>query len=187
LTLYRSKKLKMISRAGESEGEFRARLLHALHQKRDEELEKLRRAYAPKLKRLEERGESARVRLDRESDQYGAQKMQAVISVGETLLGALFGRKLGSRTNVGRATRTARSATRASREREDVARAEEALDAEQQALRELEAELVDKTSSLRLDVDASHLDVDEVTLRFRKSDTTVERFALAWRTVSQSP
>lgn len=186
LTLYRCKRLKMISRAGESEGEFRARLVHALHQKRDEELEKLRSRYAPKLEKLEARVEKAGVRLDREADQYSAQKTQTVISVGETLLGALFGRKIGSRTNVGRATRTARSATRASREREDVARAEKALKDEKEKLRELEAELAEKTAALRDAVDVSQLEVDEVPLRFRKSDTTVGRFALAWRAGSNA-
>ena len=78
--------------------------------------------------KLQERVEKAGVRVARESDQYASQRTQTVISVGETLLGALFGRKLGSRTNVGRASRTARSASRASREREDVARAQNVLD-----------------------------------------------------------
>ncbi len=181
LTLFRCKKLKMSSRAGESEGEFRVRLTHALHQKRDEELSKLRNRYGARLQKLEERVEKAGLRVARESDQYSAQKTHTAISIGETLVGALFGRKLGSLTNVGRASRTARSATRASREREDVARAEKAFKVEKRKLRELESELAAKTSELRSAVDNSLLDVDEVPLRFRKSDTTVGRFALAWR------
>jgi len=140
LTLYRCKKLKTVSRAGESEGEFRVRMVHALHQKRDAGLAKLRSRYAPKLKKIEERVRKADVRVARESDQYSAQKTQMVIAIGETLLGALFARKLGSRTNVGRASRTARSATRASREREDVARAEKALKEEKRKLRELDGD-----------------------------------------------
>ena len=185
LTLYRCKKLKMVSRAGESEGEFRARVVHALHQKRDAGLAKLKSRYAPKLKRLEERVRKAGARVARESDQYSAQKTQTVIAIGETLLGALFGRKLGSRTNVGRASRTARSATRASREREDVARAEKMLREEKRKLRELEEAFAAKASALRADVDAAHCELDEVLLRFRKSDTTVGRFALAWRAQDQ--
>lgn len=181
LTLYRCKKLKTVSRAGESEGEFRARMVHALHQKRDAGLAKLKGRYAPKLQKLEERVQKAVARVARESDQYTAQKTQTVIGIGETLLGALFGRKLGSRTNVGRASRTARSASRASREREDVARAEKTLLEEKRKLRELEEEFAAKANVLRDDVDAAHHEIDEVPLRFRKSDTTVGRFALAWR------
>ena len=186
LTLYRCKKLKMVSRPGESEGGFRAKMAHALHQKRDAELAKLRSRYAPKLQKIEERVHKASVRVARESDQYSAQKTQMAISIGETLLGALFGRKLGSRTNVGRASRTARSATRASREREDVARAKKALKEVKRKLRRLEEELAAKTSALRADVDPAHFDLEEVPLRFRKSDTTLGRFALAWCTEEEN-
>jgi ElaB/YqjD/DUF883 family membrane-anchored ribosome-binding protein len=181
LVVYRCKKLEMCSQPGETEGQFRGRLTHALHQKRDEELSKLRARYGDKLKKLQERVEKAGVRVARETDQYSATKRHTVISIGETLVGALFGRKLGSLTNVGRASRTARSASRASQERDDVARAEKALNEAKEKLRELESDLATRTSGLRSTVDASQLAVDEVPVRFRKSDTTVARFALAWR------
>lgn len=181
LILHRCKRLKMMSRVGESEGEFRARVVHVLHQKRDEELSKLKNRYATKLKKLEERIAKASARLSRESGEYNAQKTHTVIAIGETLVGALFGRKLGSVTNVGRASRTARSATRAARQREDVERAEKTLQDEKRKLRELEAELEAKTKTLREEVDPSRFEVEAVRLRFRKSDTTVSRFALAWR------
>ena len=136
--------------------------------------------FAPKLVRLEERVRKAEARLGRESSQYDASKMESAISFGSTLLGALFGRKLGSRTNVGRASSAARSMGRASREREDVARARSELAAQKRNLLELESDLADKTQALQEDVGADHFEVEEVDLRFRKSDTSVQRFTLAW-------
>ena len=67
------------------------------------------------------------------------------------------------------------------REREDVARATQQLKDQKKKLAELEAEFGEKARALREGVGAGALELDELTLRFRKSDTTVERFALAWR------
>ena len=182
MTLYRCKELKMISRAEESEAQFRSRLVHASHEKRDERIEALRKRYATKLAKVGARIRTAEQRVDRETSQYSAQKSQVAISVGETLLGMLFGRKLGSRTNVGRASRAARSASRAKRERDDIARAKAALVEQKRKLAELERDVVERTRAIRDEARPEALEVEPVELRFRKSDTVVARFALAWST-----
>ena len=69
------------------------------------------------------------------------QGVQAAISIGATILGAVLGRKTVSVGNIGRATTAARGAGRVLKEREDVARAQETVAAVQQALTALEAEL----------------------------------------------
>ncbi len=181
MNVLHARTLKMYSRPGESEASFRGRLTHALHEKRDAALEKLRTRYQPKLEKLQLSLERAQEKLDREASQYSSQKAQTAISIGETLLGALFGRKKVSVGNIGKATRTARHASRASRERGDVKRAREQLQETKKKLGDLEAELRTKTDALRAEVDASGIELSEHALRLRKSDTTLERFALAWR------
>jgi hypothetical protein len=61
----------------------------------------LRERYAPKLARLGDRIRRAPQRVEVEKSQYRQQKMQTVVSIGATVLGALFGRKLGSVGNFG--------------------------------------------------------------------------------------
>jgi hypothetical protein len=186
--LYRSCPLRVwssanprgISRPGESEGEFRAQLRQMQHEKRDLELEKLRKRYAPKLARLSDRIRKAEQRVERESSQYRQQKMHTMVSVGATVLGALFGRKLGSIGNVGRATTAVRGASRAARERGDVGRAQEDTEALQQQLQELEAEFEERLEAGRDQWDDSELVCEELPIRPRKSDLTVERVALVW-------
>ncbi len=186
--LYRSCPLRVwssanprgISRPGESEGEFRAQLRQMQHEKRDLELEKLRKRYAPKLARLGDRIRKAEQRVERESSQYRQQKMHTMVSVGATLLGALFGRKLGSIGNVGRATTAARGASRAARERGDVGRAQEDAEALEQQLQELEAEFEERLEAVRDQWDDSELVCEELPIRPRKADLTVERVALVW-------
>jgi hypothetical protein len=178
LTLFESKPLRMTSRPGESEADFRARLSHRLREKRDEEREALGKRFAPELARVEDAIRRAEARVERESSQFQGRALDTAVDFGLTLAGALFGRKLASATNVQRATRTARSASRTSRERGDVARAEEELAEQKEKLARLEAELAEKTAAL-----AAPAEVEIQTLSFapRKSDIRVERLALAWR------
>jgi ElaB/YqjD/DUF883 family membrane-anchored ribosome-binding protein len=186
--LYRSHPLRVwrcadprgISRPGQSEGEFRAQLRQMLHEKRDLELEKLRKRYAPKLARLGDRIRKAEQRIERERSQYRQQKMHTMVSVGATVLGALFGRKLGSVGSVGRATTAVRGASRAARERGDVARARDDAEALQQELEELEAEFEERLEAVRDRVDESQVVCEELPIRPRKSDLAVEQVALVW-------
>ena len=72
---------------------------------------------------LEDRIRRAEERVAREQSQFQQQSVQTAISMGATVLGALFGRKLASAGTIGRATTAARGAGRAMREHEDVATA----------------------------------------------------------------
>jgi DNA anti-recombination protein RmuC len=186
--LYRSLPLRVwrcsdprgISRPDQSEGEFRAQLRQLLHEKRDLELEKLRKRYAPKLARLAERIRKSEERVERERSQYQQQRTQTMISVGATVLGALFGRKLGSLGNVGRATTAARGAGRAAREREDISRAQGDAEILQQQLEELEAEFAGRLEAVREKLDEEEVVCEELPIRPKKTDLAVERVALVW-------
>ena len=84
-------------RIGEDQAAFRTRLTQALREKRDKEIEKLRKRYAPKLARLQKRIQKAEERVEREKGQYNERKYQTAISFGATLLGALLGRRVSGR------------------------------------------------------------------------------------------
>ncbi|MBD3868127.1 MAG: ATP-binding protein [Acidobacteria bacterium] len=180
LALWKCAELKLISEAGETEGDFRTRLQQAAREKRDLQVEKLRKKYTPKLARLEDRIRKTEQRIGKEAAQYGQQKMQTAISVGATLLGALFGRKVASVGNVGRASTAMRGVGRASREKQDIARAKEDLAAQQKMLADLEQEFEAETGAVGADLDISALTVQQVNVRLRKGDTIVESVGLVW-------
>jgi hypothetical protein len=186
ITLYRCKPLDLVSGPGETEGEFRVRAHERMREERDEALEKLRARFAPKLDGARERIARALERVDREEDQAKDATRQTAISVGATLLGALFGRKLGSTRNVGRATTAARGLGRASRERGDVKRAEERVASEEQKLKDLEKDLEERLATLRREHDPASLELEVLEIPPRKSDLSVERLALAWLSASPS-
>jgi hypothetical protein len=171
---------RLVSRPGEAEGEFRARLRTALHERRDLEVEKLRQRYAPRLALLRDQIRRAGDRVERERAEQRYRQQETAISIGATLLGALFGRKAVGVGTVGRATTAARSAGRIAREKADVARAEENLDALSRRLADLEAELHGALETIRSDVAAEDLELVEILVPPKKSDLSVDRLTLVW-------
>jgi hypothetical protein len=172
--------LKMTSAPGGSEGEFRAHISLALREKRDAEIEKLRKKYAPRLAALTEQVRRHEERVEREKSQVTDQTMQTAISIGTTLLGALLGRKALSSTNVGRAGSAVRSAGRVAREKADVGRAQEGVEAKSQQLADLQNELELEIGRLQGELDPSVIEVQTVSVRVRKADTSVTPAALVW-------
>jgi hypothetical protein len=172
--------LKASSRPGESEGDFRARLALLLREKRDAAVEELRRKLAPKLQTLQDRIARAEDRLAREQDQLKQQKLHTALSVGASILGAVFGRKAMSAGNIGRATTAARSATRIGRESQDVDRADESLEVLRQRLAALQQEGEAEATKLAATLDAASIALRSIALTPRKSDLAVGEVALVW-------
>jgi hypothetical protein len=178
LRLWRAPELALCSRPEESEGEFRARVALAAREERDRVRDELERRYAPKLERLRARALRAAQRVEREQSQYGQRKLESGISIGASLLGALFGRKAASAANVGRAASAARGVGRARREQAEVESARQQEERERAALAELEAELA---ADLReLATTRASAAIEPFELPPRKSDVLIERSGLAW-------
>ncbi len=125
LDIFKSPSLGLVSNAGEREGDFRVRLQQAARERRDAEVTRLRQKYAPKVAALQERLRRAQQSVEKEQQQSSEQKTQAAISIGASVLGALFGRKTFSAANVGRVTTAARGMGRIARESQDIARAQQ--------------------------------------------------------------
>ena len=178
--------LDQYANAGEKTGDFQARLKHSAREERDLQIEKLRKKYGSKIETLQERERKAEQAVDREKAQSSGATLTAAVQFGTSVLGALFGRKLASATNVTRAAGSVRSATRAAEQKGDVTRAQEtveAIQADREALEtELQSEIDRITAELPDDVKVTDYDVKP-----RKSDTTIDAFSLLWLPFSVSP
>ena len=180
LTVWRCKELKEVSEAGESEGDFRSRLSTKARELRDLKLEKLRKKYGPKLERLQDQIRRQEHRIEKEEAQYKQQRMSTVLSVGSTILGALFGRKVASAGNVRRAATTARRAGRAAQERGDIGRAKDKLEDLTVKLQDLETEFQEQLDVVRDSSGVDDLELSDKVIRPRKSDIDIVRVALVW-------
>ena len=92
-TIWKCADLKKYSEPNETLGDFKVRLEQHVSEKRDEEVEKLRKKFGKKFDTLRSQIRRAEDKIDVEKEQYQQQKMASRISIGTTIMGALFGRR----------------------------------------------------------------------------------------------
>ncbi len=180
LDIWKSPAMKITSESGESEREFRLRVQQLTREIRDEKTEILRKKYAKKMARLEDRIRRAEQAVEREEEQAKQQKFQTVISLGATVLSAFLGRKAISRTSMGKAATTIRGMSRSRKENQDIERAGENVEALKQDLADLESEFTQETETLASALQNQSENLETVTIRPKKSNITVELFGLGW-------
>jgi len=180
LDVWRCSELKVSSKPGETEGDFRVRLAQGVKEERDLAVEKLRTKYTPKLAALEERLRKAQQRLEKQKSQASSQTIQTAVSIGTSILGAMFGRKLTSATNINRAASTIRSATKIANERQDVAQANESVEAVQSQIDKLNEEFTAETTKIQDSYNTDGVKLEQVSVAPKKTDITIIKVALAW-------
>ena len=111
--------------------------------------------------------------VDRERDQTKYQRGQAVISLGDTLLGALLGRRRSAATAM-------RGIGRAARQSSDVRRAQENVEAVRRDIERVEAELQAELGEIERAFDPLRIKLTEIELKPRQTDVKVRLLALAW-------
>ncbi len=177
LLLWKSASTGQLSRPGEAERDFRIRLSQTGHERRDLEMDRLKRQYASKIATLERQLLAARQQVEREEDQYKQKQMDTAISAGSSLLGMLLGGKKGLKGGV---TQAARSATRMSKEKQDVERAQEKAAQLEARLQELQAQLQRDVEKISGQFDPMLETLQQIVLRPKKSDILQRWYGILW-------
>lgn len=179
-TIWRCPALKLTSRPGETEGDFRVRIREVLREQRDNALATIRDKHAAKRASIEAKIRAAEARVTRETSEYQDAKMQSMVSVGASILGALLGRRRLSTTTVRGAGTAMGRMSRAGRQRDDIERAQASLEALIKQRDDLEAALAEEIARLQAAPDENDMVLKEIAVAPRKSDTTVGPVRLAW-------
>jgi len=111
-----------------------------------------------------------------------ARSREAVVSVGETLIGALLGRRSSRAASSSLSKYRLRSSAKLG-----VEQAEDDVEALQEELAELEAELAAESMEIVERWERSALDIEEVAVKPRRTDIQLERLAVAWIPEWRSP
>ncbi|MEM8558282.1 MAG: DUF87 domain-containing protein [Bacteroidota bacterium] len=179
LTVFQHKGLNAVSQPGEDERAFRARLADLARTDRDRRKADLRERFQKKLDALETKMRTAEERVAREESQASQKKLDTVVNVGVSLLGAFLGSRRVSRTTVNKIGTAARSAGRMRKESDDVARAEKKLDDLRAQYADLDAELLRELEMV--DLDAPEIQpLETVEVKAKQTNMHVETLALAW-------
>jgi hypothetical protein len=178
LQVFRCPALKRVAAPGGTEADFRILLAQELRERRDAAVDELRGRFAKKMNAIDDRQRRAAQRVERERAQAQSETTSSVLTVGGSVLGALFGSRRAA--TLSKASTAARRLGRISKERADVGHAEadaRALDEQEAAV---EAELQAAIGALSSRFDPARIAIETVTIRPRKSDLAVEDIALVW-------
>jgi hypothetical protein len=118
--------------------------------------------------------------LQREKEQAKSKKMETMVSFGTAILGAFLGRKAVSSRSATRFGTAVKSAGRMRKERMDVARAQETAAAVRQEIAELDQRLQGNIDSLETRYDPAADELEEVTVKPKSTNITLEAFGLTW-------
>jgi hypothetical protein len=179
LELMRQRELKLTSTPGESERDFQVRVRDAQRAARDAAIDAMRRKYAARQAQLEEQKRRAAAAVERESAQASQQKLQTGLSMGATILGAIFGRKAIGVGSLGRATTAARGVGRSMKETDDIRRASENLGAVEERVRALEDEVAQETRRITEQFDAAGM-IERTSLVPKRGQVSVQAVGLGW-------
>lgn len=176
LSVLRCPELKAVAQSGETEAQFKARLNQSIRENRDAALDKLRAKYAPRQAALQTRLARAETTIQKQKEQASQARMQTAISVGSTILGALFGRKTLSTSTLGRATTAARGMGRSMKEGADVASAEQSAEAIRQQMADLETDFQAEKAA----ISATEPVIEKTEVKPARGGVQLRLVALAW-------
>jgi len=157
----------------ETEGDLRVRTEQNAREQRDEAVRRLREKFAAKTNAAAQKVTRAREAVTRQQTQARAAQMQTAISVGTSVLGALFGKRASGLGHLSRAGTAVRGATRAMQKASDVGTAGQRLqtaEAEAFALEEeLEARIAELAPPPPPRIETVRLKLIPSTLQIRSS------------------
>jgi hypothetical protein len=175
LRIWKNPGLKLYSRVGEPESEFRARCIDVAGDQADHAIAALRDKYRVRIDRARDQVAAARRRADDLSADVSARREEEVMSGAGDLLGALLGGR--RRSTVSRAA-TRRSQTKRAEIRLDTA--EGAVDAKLRALTDLEGDLADEVVAISTQFDDKAARIEEIEIPLEKVDVKVTDLRLVW-------
>ena len=175
--------LKLYSRVGESEENFRARCEQAADEAADVKVSQLRDRYAKRIDRLQDQISSADARVTELQVDVSTRTQTEVMSGVGDLLGGLLRGRVSSRT-LGRAA-SRRAQSKKARVRLETAR--QKADAKRQDLIELERDLQDELISIREEHDALAASIEALEIGLEQNDIRVAEAKLVWVPVGLTP
>lgn len=180
LKLFYNSRLKLVSEVGEDERDFRIRLQHLAHEHRDEALEALKKKYASKITTLENKQRLAQQAIEKQNTMAKQKKMDAAVSTGTAILGALFGRKATSATSISKMGTAMKSGSRVLTSGQGIEQAQERLQTVNSQIEELQLELQEEIGKISDSYNLLDEKLDEVEIRATSSNINVRLVGLAW-------
>jgi len=186
--LYRNERLDIFSNhalgiygdVGMSEEAFNLRVHDALENAFEKAKETLIAKFEKDELALERKLQTLETRLDKEKADVNSKTTNMAITIGTSLLGALLGGNLFSKTNAGKLGTAARSTSSVLKEKRDVARIESQMQEIINQMEKLKESLALKLEETKASFDIRHFPNETYQIKPRRADIYNTKLFIAW-------
>jgi len=183
LQLMKAPAVKLESRPGDSEADFRVRIADHMREKKEDAAEKLLAKFKVKRERLEKKLNTALVKIEKEKGDVTAKTTDTLLSIGTAVLGAFFGRKALSSSTITKTASGIRKAGQVAKEKGDVQRAQEAVADIENMIQVLNEEQVEMLEKLVDQYDPAQVEIETFAIKPRRSDIFDLQLCVLWEMI----
>lgn len=180
LQIYACPGLKTISQADEDERSFKIRIQHVAHEKRDEDLEAMKKKFDVRMQTLENRLTKANQALEKQNALSSQKKLDALVSAGSAVLGAFLGKKTGTASSVSKIGTAVRRTSTAMMSGQGIDQAKENVELLQAQLDEIQVALQGELNEITMKYDQLIEKIETINIRPTSENITIHFIGLAW-------
>lgn len=171
--------VKAYSNAGESEGDFKARMAHAVREVRDKAVDELKAKSAKAVKALETKAIKAMEKVETQKAQASSAKMATFMKVGSSLLGALLGGRKSGLASVASST-TVTGVSRAWQQSKEADAAEAELERIRAEMADLEAQTEEAVQKVKDQYEPDQLVLEKTRITPLKKNIQPMATGILW-------
>ncbi len=171
--------LNAYSEPGQSADDFRNASAQKLRELRDDKLDAIRKKFGARAAALADDLARAEAAVDKQQQEARAAKISTAVSIGQTILGVIFGRKTMS-TTITAGARSAKGAGKAWKESGDLRTAEAKLEEVQANIAAINEEAQIQVDEMKHACDPANLEFTTESLRPLKKHIVISAFGLGW-------
>ena len=179
-TIYGNKQLKLYSRPGESEADFTARCAAAADAEADRDTDQIRQKLQLKIDRINEGLAADRQRAQQLEDEAAASKRSEAVSIGGSVLGAIFGGRNSARSISAAANRVATGRSRTQKAGNRMEQALARIDEKMANIDDLQHQLADEVTDIVAHWTDVAAEIVTLDVALEKTDIGIEQVALVW-------
>lgn len=179
--LYLYSALDINSSPNESKEEFLIKLQDKCNEILEKTTDEITAKFEKEKAKIEDKLSKAMIKLEKEKNDLKSEGINAAISIGTSILGAIFGGKALSRTNMGKVATGARSAGRVLNQQKDVGYANQSVESINNELNELIGSFQSQINEIKNKYDLKNITIEKIAISPKKSDIFDEKITLVWK------
>lgn len=171
--------IKAYSNPGESEGDFKARMAHAVREVRDKAVDELKAKSVKAVKALETKAIKAMEKVETQKAQASSAKMATFMKVGSSILGALLGGRKSGLASVASST-TVTGVSRAWQQSKEADAAEAELERIRTEMADLEAQAEEAVQKVKDQYEPDQLVLEKTRITPLKKNIQPVATGILW-------